>query len=90
MAAPNAARRRSAMRRFVLAAFAAALAVPALADEGSGTGRASFYLELAAEQERLRAGRATGAPVALPTEAGPAETFTRSRASERRPVRSRR
>lgn len=75
------------MRRLILAALAGAtLLGPALADEGAGTNRSNFYLELAREQARLRNGGAN----TLPAPAGAVDAYARSRATERRPARPRR
>ena len=77
------------MRTLILAALAGALllTLPALAEEGAGTGRANFYLELARDQARPRPGPV---PQALPTQTGTVDAFARSRPPVRRPAQPRR
>jgi hypothetical protein len=77
------------MRTLVLAAIAGAtlLTLPALADEGAGTGRANFYLELARDQARLQNGRAPGV---LPAQTGTVDAYARSRPPIRHPAQPRR
>jgi hypothetical protein len=77
------------MRTLVLSALAGAtlLALPALAEEGAGTGRANFYLELARDQARVQTGRV---PEALSAPAPTVDAFARSRPPVRRSARPRR
>ena len=77
------------MRTLVLSALAGAtlFALPALAEEGAGTGAGERHLELARDQARIQSGRV---PEALSAQARTVDAFARSRPPVRRSARPRR